>query len=191
MTQLVSQHPHELTISSGKAHLYSFLLFLPFALVSILAWCSVWGTDIAGRYKAEMPSGIEGVVVVLVVMIAGTAIHELIHGLTWSLFTGKGLGSIRFGFSLKSLVPYCHCQEPLKVREYITGAIMPGVVIGIIPLIVAIAAGNIAWFSFGLFFTFAAGGDMLIISLLVKQPSEASVQDHPEKIGCCIYKSQV
>ena len=41
-------------------------------------------------------------------------------------------------------------------------------------------------FVFGFFFTFAAGGDFLILWLLRKEKDTYMVQDHPKKIGCII-----
>lgn len=100
----------------------------------------------------------------------------------------KGFKSIKFGVISKYLTPYCHCKEPLLVNHYITGAIMPAIILGIIPSVLSIITGYPGLFMFGLFFTFAAGGDFMIIDILKKEPMNNLVQDHPSKIGCYIFR---
>jgi len=76
------------------------------------------------------------------------------------------------------------------VREYQIGAAAPGIILGILPSVVALFLGNIVWLAFGLFFTMAAGGDLMIILMLNRQGRESLVQDHPSKIGCLIYPKE-
>ena len=65
---------------------------------------------------------------------------------------------------------------------------MPGIILGIIPSIIAIVTGSLGLFIFGLFFTLAAGGDFMIVNLLRNEPKNNLVQDHPSKIGCYIFR---
>src|SRR5690606_9207687 len=65
----------------------------------------------------------------LVVVIVGVVVHELIHGITWAIFAKNGLRSIKFGILKEMLTPYCHCQEPLKLKPYLLGAMMPGLAV--------------------------------------------------------------
>ena len=86
------------------------------------------------------------------------------------------------------LTPYCHRKEPLNVSQYMIGAIMPAIILGFIPLILAIFIGNLGLLIFGMFFTLAAGGDFLIINLIRKENKDDLVQDHPSEAGCYIYR---
>lgn len=179
----------ELTISAGAAQVKSIAYFLPFAIVFTGAFYLLWpGKLTAENYDAQFPGGITGVIWILAVLIIGVLLHELIHGLTWSLYASSGFKSIRFGVLWSSGTPYCHCKEPLNVNSYLIGAAAPGIVLGIVPLFVALATGSLVWLAIGLFFTMAAGGDLLIILMLAKHPKSDLVQDHPSKIGCLIYK---
>ena len=126
----------------------------------------------------------------ILVMTIGIILHELIHGLTWSIFAKNGFKSIKFGILLKMLTPYCHCKEPLKVKHYILGGIMPGIVLGIIPAIYSIFIGNIFLLIFGSFFTLAAMGDFMIINLIRKENKDSFVQDHPTEAGCYVYRKK-
>jgi len=87
--------------------------------------------------------------------------------------------------------PYCHCKEPLKVKHYIFGAIAPAIILGIIPSVLAILIGNLKLLIFGIFFTMAAGGDILMINLIRKENMNDLVLDHPSEVGCYIYRKQI
>lgn len=181
----------ELTINAVQAQLRSFAYFLPFALIFGLAFYALWPQKLSiANYKAAFPSGTAGIASLILIIIAGVIVHELIHGITWARYAASGFRSIRFGILWKSITPYCHCKEPLKVRDYQIGAAAPGIILGILPSVVALFLGNILWLAFGLFFTMAAGGDLMIILMLNKQGRANLVQDHPSKIGCLIYPKE-
>jgi hypothetical protein len=120
----------------------------------------------------------------------GIVTHELIHGIFWAIFAKDGFRSIKFGILKQYLTPYCHCKEPLKVKHYITGAIMPAILLGFLPLILSLVYGSLGWLFFGIFFTAAAGGDFLMIKLLNKEPKNAWVQDHSSEPGYYIYRKK-
>ncbi|WP_256003431.1 DUF3267 domain-containing protein [Pedobacter deserti] len=179
----------ELTISAGQAQLKSIAYFLPFAFVFVLVFYLLWPNQLSlAHYKEILPPGVQGLVWLVGIMLAGIVVHELIHGLAWALFASSGFRTIRFGILWKSLTPYCHCTEPLRLRHYQIGAAAPGIILGIIPTLIAILTGSISWLAFGLFFTLAAGGDLLIILMLRNESKQSFIQDHPNKIGCLVYK---
>ena len=88
------------------------------------------------------------------------------------------------------LTPYCHCKEPLMVKHYILGAIMPAFVLGIIPAIIAIIIGNFGLLLFGSFFTLAAIGDFMVIYILRNEKKDDFVLDHPSEAGCYIFRKE-
>jgi hypothetical protein len=110
-------------------------------------------------------------------------VHELLHGFTWGIFATKGMKSIKFGVKWKYLTPYCHCKEPLRVKHYKMGGAMPLLIMGIIPSIVAIIVGNGFLLSFGIFFSWAAGGDIIVLYMMRKLDSNCYVSDRPTKMG--------
>ncbi|WP_207535342.1 DUF3267 domain-containing protein [Desertivirga arenae] len=190
---LSSYHKEELTISAVKAQLQALLFFLPAIFIFGIPFYLIWpGHFVKGAWKGAIPdvlNGTTGTVALIITLLVGVVVHELIHGITWSRFASQGLRSIRFGVLWKSATPYCHCTEPLVLKNYVIGAAMPGLLMGILPLIVSIFTGNLLLFAFGLFFTLAAGGDFAIINLLRKKNASLLVQDHPSKIGCLIYEN--
>lgn len=124
------------------------------------------------------------------IFIGGILAHELVHGLTWSFFAKKGFRSIRFGVLWNMLTPYCHCKEPLRIKHYLIGAIMPFIVVGLVPALYAIVVGSVAWLFFGFFYTIGAVGDFLIIHLLRKEKMNDFAQDHPSLPGCWVYRKE-
>jgi len=60
-----------------------------------------------------------------IVIIIGVVLHELIHGIVFASFAKQGFKSIKFGIIWKMLTPYAHCKEPLRVRPYMLGVVMP------------------------------------------------------------------
>lgn len=124
----------------------------------------------------------------LLFIIIGIVLHELIHGLTWVLFVKERFRAIRFGIMWEYLTPYCHCNVPLRLKHYIVGALMPAIILGVVPTIYAFFSGNIILFWLGIYFTVAASGDFLITYLLKDENSNSYVVDHDSLPGCTVYR---
>jgi hypothetical protein len=183
----------EVTIDPVKANINAILLTIPIGLLIAAPYYLIWKdkytlqnikTYIALHKGWLAYSG----PIIIGVMIIGIVLHELIHGITWSRYAKQGFRSIKFGVLWKMITPYCHCKEPLLIRHYIIGGIMPAVVLGFLPSIIAMITGKLFLLIFGLFFTTAAAGDFMIINTLRKENMNDLVQDHPSKIGCYIFR---
>lgn len=167
----------ELTISIKHANLVALILILPVSLIYTVPFYLMWGKNIFTTLKyIDLLAG-------LLLIPAGIVIHELSHGLVWSLFAEGGFRSVRFGIKWEYLTPYCHCIKPLKVWQYIAGGIAPLVIMGILPGIFAIIYGNAFLMFFAMFFTWAAGGDIQSVWMLRNFKSNQWVKDHPEYLG--------
>ena len=178
-------------MTAGQANLYSLVFLVPLIMIIAAPYYYVWPEQFSKQSiqayldAREMMSFID-IFIGLMIIIIGIVIHELLHGLGWSFYAKKGWKSISFGIVWKYLTPYCHCEESLNLRAYRIGSVLPAIVLGFIPSILAIILGNLWLLIFGFFFTFAAGGDFLILWLLRKENPTHIVQDHPDKIGCII-----
>ncbi len=175
------------TVNLVWANIFSLLILIPIFLIFGVPYCFIWGFEV-DFIDFQPPMVFLKFLYVFIIIISGIIVHELIHGITWAIFSKNGFKSIKFGILFKMLTPYCHCKEPLRVRDYIIGAIMPAIVLGIIPSLIAIIIGNLSLLSFGMFFTMAAAGDFLIINVIRKENKDDFVQDHPSEAGCYIYK---
>ena len=121
-----------------------------------------------------------------VALVAGIVAHEVLHAVAWKLAAHPPKGTVRLGFQWKTVTPYAHCSAPMSTRAYRIGAVTPGIVLGLIPIGLAVVFGWGGWMSFGILFTIAAGGDALIIWLLRGVPGHRRVIDHPTRAGCLL-----
>lgn len=168
------------SVSLLKANFLMVYFAVPSVLLLGGAYVAVWGYHrlvwvLMGGYGWSLAA-----------LLVGIVVHEAIHGLTWKVAARKPASAIRFGFHWKTLTPYAHCSESMPARAYRIGAAMPLLLLGVLPALVAIAWGSGGLMAFGLFFTFAAGGDMLILWLLRDVPCDALVEDHPVQAGCSV-----
>jgi len=179
-----------ITIDIVKANIYAILSLIPIIIIFGLPFFIIWKdkyslTNISTYIHSIGASGIATISIKLIIVtLLGVVIHELIHGIIWSFYTKKGWKSINFGFIWQMLTPYCHCSEPLTVKHYILGSVMPGIILGQIPALVAIQNGNIFLLLFGIFFSIAAVGDYMIVFLLRNEASDSLILDHETEVGC-------
>ena len=170
-------------MSTVEANVKTIRLIVPIVLVFGVPYYLLWSNQFSLSLINEAASKTW---LILVFIILGAVLHELIHGLFWSFFLKRGFRAIKFGISWKLLTPYCHSKEPMKMKNYRLGALMPCVILGLIPATVSLFIGHLGTLTFGVFFTIAAGGDILMIWLLRNEKKDVLVQDHPDKIGCLI-----
>lgn len=74
----------------------------------------------------------------------------------------------------------------MPIKPYRLGTLLPGLVLGILPLLAAYLLANGALLWFGFIFTLAAGGDFLILWLLRADADPWLVEDHPSLAGCTL-----
>ena len=171
-----------LTISIVKANVFSVLLAFP------LMGLGFWLFFMRNGGMGSMPPRFG---LLLAVFIALVFVHEGLHGVTWALFAENGFKDIEFGLMKELLTPYCTCAAPLKKGQYILGALMPLIVLGLIPTVAGILSGSLFWTIIGLMMILSAGGDMLIVLKLLLWKSEAAEQrfvDHPTLAGLVAFE---
>lgn len=125
-----------------------------------------------------------------VIIIVGLLVHELIHGVVAAIFAKNGFKSIHFGAHWKQMALFCSCSDPLKVRQYIVGALAPLVILGIIPAIVGIIILNPYWLFFGILFITSATGDIMIVWKLRNENPENTLIELPSGIGYVVYEPE-
>lgn len=176
----------DLTIGVVKANLLALIVMLPFAVLS--------GAVVLSRVSflsmAELMSPFDFLLFLLVMLLL-TAVHEGIHALTWAMFGKDYWKSIRFGVIWKALTPYCTCLRPAKRGQYILGAAMPTLVLGI-GLTAAAALTGVYWvFILAIAMIFGGGGDFAIILKMLlhrQQGRDAVYYDHPYECGVVVFE---
>lgn len=177
--------PADHSISMLRANLVGLPLFLVMMSALVLPWFAMHG----------LPAFLLGVnrfvrlEVFLPWIAVGTVVHEGLHGLGWVAAGNRSFRSVRFGFHWKTLTPYAHFTEPMTVRAYRVGIVLPGLVVGLLPAFVGYGISNPAFILFGGMFFGAAAGDALGLWAVRKLPPDTFVLDHPSRVGCTVVSS--
>jgi len=112
-----------------------------------------------------------------------TFIHELIHAFFFSIYAQGGFKTIKFGINWKAMIPYCHCDEPIKIKNYRIAILMPTIFLGFIPLIIGFIVGEINIIAVSTFMIIGGIGDFIVLWMLKDFKKDTVVLDHPNKIG--------
>ncbi len=172
------------TITIVKANVYAFLTSGPFAVLGVLLFFLIHRS---GSFTLEPKSLMFYSLALFPAFLLLTLLHELTHGLVWSIFAKNHWKSISFGVIWEMLTPYCHCDEPLLLWQMCLGAFAPFVTVGLLPLLYALLTGNVFFLALSFFMMFGSGGDFTIILLVAKEKKNTLVVDHPSECGCVLY----
>ena len=170
----------KVAIDIVKANIFAVAIMVVAAIVFLVPFFWLWKDK---KPISELLGGFGDWSITFILVIVGIVVHELIHGLTWACYAKSGWKSISFGVIWKLLTPYCHCDEPMNIPGYMMGAMMPCVVLGVIPAIAALFIGSLPMLVWGIFFIAAAAGDIWMTWLLTKENPKNMVLDHPSEAG--------
>ena len=174
----------ELTISIVKANIFAIGLMVAALVIGLVLFFLANDPDSVTIRRVNPLLWILAFAVLIVA-------HELIHGVSWAIFTEHHFGDIAFGFMKQYLTPYCACAVPLSKGQYIFGALMPLLLVGIVPMIVGILSGSFFWLLIGAALVAGAGGDIQIVGNILRYKSEADdilYIDHPTQAGGVIFE---
>lgn len=193
MTDFENYQKEKITINIGWANIFALLLLIPLLLIIGIPYYFIWKGNLNLLQMLDQLTPLGAgmrILSIIIIFILGIVLHELIHGFIWSFFTREGFRSMKFGVLWEMLTPYCHCKEPLKKKHYVSGAIMPGIVLGLLPSFLSLITGSPGMLVFGIFFTTAAAGDILIVWSIRKEKGDIYVLDHPSEAGCYILRKK-
>ncbi|GMR11829.1 MAG: DUF3267 domain-containing protein [Gemmatimonadota bacterium] len=145
------------------------------SILSVLDGDPGWGTTAA----------------VIAGVLAGTYVHELIHAMSFRRIGRASKAAVGVGVHWKVLTPYAWCKEPISVAAYRWAAVLPGIILGVIPFVVSLIVTE-AWLAaWGVLFTLAASGDFLVLWLIRDLERATWIIDHPSRCGCAIVEGGV
>ncbi len=172
----------DLTIGMGKANAFAVILLIPLFVIGYGLYFLIHRDLALYRFN---------IIVFIVVFLALIVVHELIHGLCWSIFTPHRFQDIEFGLMKPSMTPYCTCLVPLKKQQHIFGTAMPFLVLGLLPMIMGIVLKQPDLLFLGIMMADGAAGDLMVISRILAYKSEAKeivYMDHPTEAGCVVFE---
>lgn len=171
-------------INTQQAKPLCLLIMLPFMAFAFWIYYKVNGFDLDCLSWGFF-------VVLLMLILCLSILHELIHGITWSIFAKNHFHSIDFGFIWSSFSPYCTCSEPLEKWQYLLGTAMPTLVLSGGAAVVSVMTNQLLLFILAEFMIISGGGDFLIIlkSMLYHTDKQESVYcDHPYECGFVVFE---
>ncbi len=177
-------HTKELTMSTFAANVIAIVAALPPIVLLIVVF----------RMMNPQAQGLSGemkdVLLFLGSFLLLVVIHELIHGITWGLCAKSGFKSIEFGVIWEYVTPYCTCSEPLRKGQMVLGALMPTILLGVIPGTVAcfIGSTDLAYMAGAMIL--GGGADLMIVGKILhhKTGKTALFHDHPYKVGTIVFE---
>jgi hypothetical protein len=186
----------EIRINAVWANVFAVVVLAVAVVLYGIPFYMVWLRNIPMNRifttSMSLQTRLKNVGVALLILIPGIVAHELVHGFFFALFAENGWKSIKIGImpASKLFSPYCHCKDKLMINHYRIAAIMPLVIVGIIPAVISIIIGVWNLFVFGIAFTAGAGGDILFLFKLMKEKKDTWIFDCPTDIGFDVYRRQ-
>ncbi len=173
------------SISMGKANFYSLPIVIFSIVILIVPYLLIWGK--ISLYKGFIYTYLN-LKVLIPVLLLGAFLHEILHGLSFLIFGKLNIKQIKIGFQWKTITPFAHCKVPVKAWIYRIALIVPALLLGIVPAIIALIAGTGWLIIYGIIFTIVGGGDFLTVWIIRKVKKDQLVQDHPRNCGCWVYE---
>lgn len=167
------------SISLLTANVVAAVAVIPVMAIGVGLFTLLWG---AGRYAFEMTWW------AFVLLLVGIVVHELLHGVGWQLTKASEDVSVEYGVKWAMLTPYAHLTGPIPLRAYRFGTVLPGVVLGLLPMVLGLALGHSDMLTFGIIFTWAAAGDFMVLWSLRDLPPDVRVEDHPDRAGARVLR---
>lgn len=178
---------YDATMSPIRAHVIALILLPVPWILFILPFEWMWPGRLSEMLTSFRPLSFWSIIPAL---FLGIVVHELLHALGFVHVGNAPWSAIRFGVSWKALAPYAHCRAPVPITAYRFSVALPGVVLGLVPVFVGLGVG-IGWLVlWGALMTAAASGDLVALWVVRSVPNGASVQDHPDRVGCQVLKNK-
>jgi hypothetical protein len=116
-------------------------------------------------------------------LLGSIVVHEGLHAAGFLLFGRVGVRNVRFGIDRQTFSPFAGARVPMPVWAYRAAVVLPGIFLGVVPVVAGLAGGT-GWLTlWGAFMLVTAGGDLAALRALRGVPGAARVVDHPTRVG--------
>ena len=141
-----------------------------------------------GEFAPRPPAG-QGPLILLglfAALTAGLFLHEVAHLVGYRLFGRVEAGAARLSFGRVAFAPQIQCEKPIPAAAYRRMLWLPGLALGVVPAVLAIAVGSWALLIWGVWMTITAGGDVAALWAMRDLPAHTPVRSHPRRVGCVV-----
>ncbi len=168
------------TMSVGRANLLA-IAWLPLsALLTIGPFAVLWDSE---RIYLALPAATD-LRIAIPVLLVSVVLHEGLHAIGFLTFGRASRQAVRVGFQRRTLTPYASCTAPINARAYRATALLPGAVLGALPVLLGWLLGSGGMVLYGWAMLAMAGGDLAAVWAIRDVPSGVPVLDHPSRVGC-------
>ena len=153
-----------------KYYTYQFdmkILNLLAILLFILVGGFVWWLKYPDTYQPTMPFP-----TLLIIALLWLLLHELLHGLGFSIFKSVKKENITFGLALEKGVFYCMCKQNIKKPIILTSLLFPVTIIGMITLIVGMLLNQYELVFLSILNIVSSIGDIMMTIYFLKCPND-------------------
>ena len=173
---------YDLTVDIVKVSFIALAVMLPFVGIAVALYFAVNGAQgLNGSFKELL--------LFVAVTVVCVFVHEGIHGLVWAICC-RSFKAISFGIIVRTLTPYCTCARPLKKWQYIAGAAMPTLLLGVGLTALAVITSRLWLLITAVTLIFGGGGDFYVVFRLfaLKSKKKTLYCDHPYECGTVVFE---
>lgn len=164
------------TFSSGKIMAMGLIA----ALLPVIILGMIYRFFLIDRAHLTDVGGLSFYIMFVIIIAVTAVVHELLHGIGWALAGGKGWSVIKF--NIHALMSSCACVTVLTKSQYLTGALLPLLVLGTGSILfIFVYPGTIAILVMAANFV-GAGADIIIAAHIIMEPADF-ILDHPRQAG--------
>lgn len=168
-------------VGQGGMRGAAFASFLCLVILAVGngAWVAVFQDD-----WPMVAVAADSIILFTIGFVALTITHEAIHAITFSLLNRRQPGfKVEFGIDRRALMPYVHASGLMPATTYRIGALAPGLLLGILPAIYALATKDVYVVGWAILMIAGAAGDFMLLAQLRGVPGGVPVEDSKDSIG--------
>jgi hypothetical protein len=161
----------KIEISKVQVNLFAVVVSCVLYVLFTLAYRQIPGMV---YLKKDLP-------LIFIIIVLSFPVHELIHALGFRFLGKIPWSQIRFGFEKKIIAFYANPVFPLARDAYFWSGALPGLTIGLIPLILGFLLKSMPLAFAGFVSLASSTGDAFIIWKLRKVAGHESIYEHREQ----------
>jgi dienelactone hydrolase len=177
----------ERTVRPTTAMMFAFATIPAAILLLLLPFQWRWGLS-APRLPVRWE--VAAVIGFLALLIAGLLLHEALHLAGYRLFGRVPRGAARLSLGRAAFAPQVSCEQPITAAAYRWILALPGLVLGVLPGLLALATGSWVVLIWAIWSLVEAAGDLAGLWAMRGLRADAPVRAHPNRIGCQVFGRQ-